>query len=140
MPANTSPIYCNVPANIWGVLTTANTAKDGTGTVVTIFTAGSNGSRVEQVRWVAQGSNTASVGRLFINNGSTNTTAGNNSYLCSIALPTVVNTEIAALADQIMAMYPYPFPLALKAGFKLLATIGTTVAAGWAVTALGGDY
>ena len=36
MPANTSPIFPLVPNVAWGKLTTANTAKDGTGTVGTI--------------------------------------------------------------------------------------------------------
>ena len=39
MAANTAPIYSRTPVVGWGTLTTANTAKDGTGTVVTLFTA-----------------------------------------------------------------------------------------------------
>ena len=138
--ANTSQIYCASGDSQWNVVATANTAKDGTGTVLTIYTSPAAGGRVEQIRWVAQGSNTASVGRVFINNGSSNATPANNTYLCSISLPTVVNTEVAALADQIMFGYPYPFPLVLQAGYKLNITIGTTVAAGWAVTAIAGKY
>ena len=48
MPANTAPIFTLTPDVQWGTTTvaTANTAKDGTGTVLTVFTAGANGSYV----------------------------------------------------------------------------------------------
>ena len=46
MPANTSPVFPLTPVVPVGqTLTTANTAKDGTGTVVTLYTAGANGDR-----------------------------------------------------------------------------------------------
>lgn len=41
MAANNNPIYTRVADVQWGttLITTANTAKDGTGTVLTVFTA-----------------------------------------------------------------------------------------------------
>ena len=78
--ANTSQIFSSKGQIAWQTLTTANTAKDGTGTVALIFTAdASNGGRVERVRAVPLGTNTASVLRIFINNGSDPTTAANNT-------------------------------------------------------------
>jgi hypothetical protein len=81
MAANTVPIYSKAGQIEWAPaeLKTANTAMDGTGTVAIIFTAGADGGRVERVRCKANGTNVATVLRLFINNGGDTTTAANNN-------------------------------------------------------------
>jgi hypothetical protein len=136
MTANTNPIYSAVPDVAWsGAITTANTAMDGTGTVSTVFTAGVNGSFVQKVRFRALGTNVASVGRVFINNGSTNATAGNNVLYDEVTLAATTANAAAALA-----LYEITLNIALPAGYKINVTIGTTVAAGYVVTAVGGDY
>jgi hypothetical protein len=140
MPANTSPIYSKVADIQWGtLLTTANTAKDGTGTVVTIFTAdATNGGRVERIKVRAAGTNVATVLRIFINNGSTNGTAANNSLYAEITLPATTLSEVSSLADPGVGVLD--FPLVLPPGYKLNCTVGTTVAAGYYITAVGGKY
>lgn len=140
MPANTSAIYSRVADIQWGTLiTAANTAKDGTGTVVTIFTAdATNGGRVERIKARAAGTNTASVLRIFINNGSTNATAANNSLYAEVTLTSTTLSEVAAVTDPCVGILD--FPLVLPPGYKLNITIGTTVAAGYYVTAVGGKY
>lgn len=136
MPANTAPIYTNVPDVSWaGSITTANTAKDGTGTVATGFTAGTNGSYVQRVIARPLGTNVASVLRVFVNNGSTNATAGNNSLIAEVSLPATTLSEVAALVP-----IELPVNLPLPGGYKLNFTIGTTVSAGWQITCVGGDY
>jgi enamine deaminase RidA (YjgF/YER057c/UK114 family) len=135
MAANTSPVFPLTPIiGVGNTLLTANTAKDGTGTVSTIYTAGVNGSKLNSVQIAYTGTSTATVLRLFINNGSTPATAGNNSLYMSITVPANTLSEVAAAADITQAL-----SLTLPAGYKLLATIGTTVAAALAVTASGGD-
>lgn len=52
-------------------ISTANTNRNGTGTIATVFTAGSNGSRIDDISIDATGTTTAGVVRLFINDGST---------------------------------------------------------------------
>ena len=146
MAANSIPIYSKVGDVQWGTVTTANTAKDGTGTVVTVFTAdATNGGRVEKIRARALGTNVASVMRVFINNGSTNATAANNTLFAEVTLPATTLSEVAALAlVEIPNNYTVAdatgFPIVLPPGYKLNITIGTTVAAGYAVTAVGGKY
>lgn len=49
----------------------ANTNRNGTGTIVTVFTAGSSGSRIDDISIDATGTTTAGVVRLFINDGTT---------------------------------------------------------------------
>lgn len=138
MAANNLPKFPKIGDIQWGAtaITTANTAKDGTGTVLTVFTAdATNGSWVRSMKWVPAGTNVASVGRVFINNGSTNATAANNSHYDQITLPASTNSETGALFIPTM-----PLGFWLPPGYKLNVTIGTSVAAGYYVTVVGGDY
>lgn len=137
---NTLPIYSFVGVINWGtLLATANTAKDGTGTVVTIFTAdATNGGRVERIRIRAAGTNVATVLRIFINNGSTNATAANNSLYTEITCPATTLSEVAAQSDPGVGILD--FPLVLPPGYKLNCAVGTTIAAGLYITAVGGKY
>jgi len=137
MPANTSPIFSLTPKTSWGTtaITTANTAKDGTGTVLTVYTAGANGSYVQRVRFRPSGTAVQTVARLFINNGSTNATAANNILFDEITLSAITLSETAAQPS-----FEIPMNFALPAGYVLNITIGTSVAAGWYVSAIGGDY
>jgi hypothetical protein len=137
MAANTSPIFTLIPETQWGTtaITTANTAKDGTGTVLTVFTAGADGSYIQRVRFRPSGTCVQTVARLFINNGSTNATAANNILFDEITLSAITLSETAAQPS-----FEIPLNFAIPAGYKLNITIGTTVAAGWYVSAVGGDY
>src|SRR5690242_21161977 len=96
-PSNV-PIYSRVADIQWGApLTTQNTAMDGTGTVTTVFTAdATNGGFVQKLRLRAAGSNVATVLRVFINNGSTNTVAANNTLFDEISLPSVTAAAAGA--------------------------------------------
>lgn|SRR5574343_407370 len=138
MAANKQPIFTNVPSIEWGTsaLTTANTAKDGTGTVLTVFTAeATNGSFVQKIRFRAAGTNVATVARIFINNGSTNTTASNNILYDEMTLSATTLSETSSLA-----LYELPLNIGLPPGYKINVTIGTTVSAGYYVSVVGGDY
>jgi hypothetical protein len=135
MPANTAPIFSEVPAVAWGTVTAANTAKDGTGTLATIFTAGVEGSYVQKVIAQPLGTNVASVARIFLNNGLTNGTAANNTMIGQIGLAATTNTEIAALTGAELNLN-----IAIPAGHRIMVALGTAVSAGWAFTAVGGDY
>jgi hypothetical protein len=135
MAANTQPVFPLTPViPVGNTLLTANTAKDGTGTVATLYTAGANGSKVSSIQIAYTGTSVATVLRLFINNGGANSTPANNSLYQSISVPANTLSETAAAAD-----INTPLSLTLPAGYKLLATIGTTVAAALAVTVNGGD-
>lgn len=136
MPAGIDPIYVATPKIGFGAnLTTANTATDGTGTVSTLMTAGSNGAFVEKVVVRHLGTNVQTVVRIFINNGSTNATAANNRLIREVTVPlNNLSQTAASLAIDI------PINIPLQAGYSLLATNGTTIAAGLALTTIYGDY
>lgn len=127
-------------ANFGGIgnaaITAANTAKDGTGTVTTIFEAHpDNGSQVFRIRAVPIGTNVPSVLRIFVNNGSATTTATNNVLWREFALPATTLTETGA-----QDVFCSDSPLRMPPGYKLTATLGTAVSAGWAVSVEGADY
>ena len=137
MAQNTQPIFTLVPETSWGptAITTANTAKDGTGTVLNVFTAGVNGSYVQRIRFRPSGTAVQTVARVFINNGSTNATAANNILFDEITIAATTVSETTAQSS-----FEIPMNFGIPAGYTLNITIGTTIAAGLYVSVIGGDY
>jgi hypothetical protein len=134
---NTQPIYTASADTQWiGSVLTANTTKDLTsGTGYLAFTASSNGGYIQRIRFRALGTNVATVARVFINNGGVTGTTANNILWDEISLPATTLSETSALPT-----YELPLNFALPAGYKLFVTLGTAVAAGFAVTVIGGKY
>jgi hypothetical protein len=139
MAASTTPIFPLTPVtSIVAAMLTADTTVNGDlsgANVRTLYTAGANGGRVDKVKVRALGTNVATVIRLFINNGSTAATATNNALYMERTLAATTASAVAELADV-----EIPLDLALPAGYKILATIGTTVAAGIIPMAVAADY
>jgi hypothetical protein len=81
------------------------------------------------------GTNVATVIRVWINNGSVTTTAANNALYLERTLGATTVSETAELADIIL-----PLNISLPAGYRIYATFGTAVAAGFHLVAVGGDY
>jgi hypothetical protein len=138
MAANTQPVFSRLGDIQWGVaaLLTANTAKDGTGTVTTVFTAdATNGGFVSRLIARPIGTNVSTVLRIFVNNGATNTVAGNNTLIAELSLPATTISEVVAQSEYVISLN-FPLP----AGYKINCTVGTTVAAGYQLTVLGGKY
>ena len=136
MAANTSPIFLGTPRTSWiSTGTAANTALDGTGTVATVFTAGANGSKIETVSLEHLGTNVATVVRFFVNNGSSNAVAANNTLVHEETMAANTLSQVAKSVDL-----TWTANKVLPAGYKLNVTIGTAIAAGIQVTADGGDY
>lgn len=143
MPGNIDPIYSrigDVSTNNSTTMPTAVTTATGdyTGASanhVLLHTAGSNGSFVRGIRCTALGTNTASVLRIYVNNGSAQTTAANNALIGQLSLPATTATNTAATAEPY-----YPLNLAIGAGHRIYVGVGTTVAAGWECVAEAGQY
>lgn len=136
MPANTTPIFPVAPNNpVSPKVLTANTALDGTGTTVLIFTAGANGALIESIRIVPLGANAATVVRIFKNNGSDPSVAANNGlYLEARFLVSSLSQTQEGLSRTI------PVNKAINAGHKLYASVGTGVSAGFIIHVEAGDY
>lgn len=92
MAPNTLPIFTLTPNIGLTSLAAANTASDGSGTLATLFTAGSNGSRVERLRFrnaqITAAASSAMVIRFFI----TDTGGANPKLLYEIALATATRS------------------------------------------------
>ena len=137
MPANNNPIFSKKGAAQWAAagIAAANIAKDGTGTVATVFTGGVEGNYLHKLIARPRGTNVATVLRVFVNNGLTNATAANNSLIAELTLPATTLSEVAA-----QPTFELPLNFILPAGFVINCTIGTAVAAGFSLTIIGGEY
>lgn len=144
LDSNKTPIYSiagdpssNSATAMAPTFTTA--AADYTGATATnnklVFTAGANGGFLQRLRFKALGTNTASVARVFINNGSANTTAANNSFYGEISLPATTISAVSATVE-----IDYSMNFALPPAFTIYVGLGTTVAAGWVCTPIAGEY
>ena len=103
---------------------------------VLAFTAdATNGSYIKRIKFKATGTNTASVARIYLNNGSANTTATNNQFIGEISLPATTLINTAATTE-----IEFPMEMMIPPGFRIYIGLGTTVAASWIPTCVGGDY
>jgi len=144
MAVNTAPVFAGQPQCAWGSLTAANTNTDGTGTVLTVFTAAAtNGGRCDAVMALAAGSNVATVARVFINNGSTNATAGNNTLIGDVPLPVTTASNSAPITPypiDLLAEAGFAGGIDLPAGYKINVCLGTAVSGGWAFTGVAASF
>lgn len=131
MAAATSPIFIDTPIAGIAQIATANTARDGTGTLGTIYTAGADGGRVEWVRVQAIVTTTAGVVRLFVQKAG----AGTN-FLIKELLITAITPSTTVEAASIE--YVPSEPILLGAGDILKATTHNSET--FTVAAFGGDY
>jgi len=145
MAANTSPIYSivgatdSVATNNTGLVVgpTANTAQDGTGTLYKAFTAGTNGSYVQKMRFRPVGTTAATVCRVFISS-STSTSSSATWLYDEITLPAVTLSQTAA-----SSVFELPLNFALDPSYLLYVTFGTstgTAGNGYSIVTIAGDY
>jgi hypothetical protein len=145
MPANTSPIYSivgavdSVATNNSGLVVgpTANTAQDGSGTLYKAFTAGTNGSYIQKMRFRPVGSPAATVCRVFISSSSTTSSTATWLY-DEITLPAVTVSQTAA-----SSVFELPLNIAVDPSYLLYVTFGTSTGSagtGYSVVTIAGDY
>lgn len=145
MPANTSPIYSivgavdSVATNNSGLVVgpTANTAQDGSGTLYKLFTAGTNGSYIQKIRFRPVGSPAATVCRVFISSSSTTSATATWLY-DEITLPAVTVSQTAA-----SSVFELPLNIAVDPSYLLYVTFGTSTGStgtGYSVVTIAGDY
>ena len=103
-----------------------------------VFTAGADGARLERLKFNAAGTNIQTVARSYVNNGSANTTATNNTFIGEITWPATTASTTAALVSPEWIMPNGS--MAIPGGFKIYVGLATAVAAGWVVTPIGGQY
>jgi hypothetical protein len=128
------PQYASTPKVGIGQISTANTNRDGTGTIGTVFTAGASGSRIDRAVVSATGTTTAGMVRLFLHDGT------NARLYCEMAVTAITPSGTTkAFNDTFEAVTtPDLFPLVLPNGWSLRAS--THNAESFNVTAVGGDF
>lgn len=157
MPVTSTPVFAQTPnvgalCNVYTAMT-ATKANDGTETVGTafalVYTAGANGSTVSQIRvrisgrtaLSASGNSTATIARVWINNGGANTTATNNILLGEVLVPATTTPMTSGSPDYFITLPTGG--LNLPAGYRLYGGIQTAVGGtnlAIIITAVGGDF
>ena len=92
-------------------ISTANTNRNGTGTIVSVISGASSGTRVDDISIVATGTTTAGVVRLFISDG-TNIRLWQEILVTAVTPSTTVQVWSYTLLNQ---------ALLLKSGWSLQA-------------------
>jgi hypothetical protein len=139
MAMNTAPVFTLTPHTAWSTITTADTTLDGTGAnVVSIFTAGANGSFIQSI--VVKSNTTTTTAAtsfcVYLNNGSTNTSAINNTLIKEFTLGAVTASNVAASLN-----WEFPMNIQIPSSYVIMISIGTVNAStGFATTVVGADY
>jgi hypothetical protein len=129
------------------VINTANTNRDGTGTITILWTAPAfvdatnpGGSRIERVVIQATGTTTAGMVRLFVSSDAAANTAANTFLYQEVPVTTATpSTTVQAYSVSLQAVtYQTVFPIMIGPGCTLRAS--TANAESFVVTAMGGDY
>lgn len=128
-----APQFAATPRNSSAAISTANTNRDGTGTVGTIFTAGASGSRVEKITVCPAAAVTAGMVRVFVHNGSA------YFLLKEIPIQAVTPSGTVPVVPVVLATgNDIELPMILPSGYSLRAS--THNAETFHVTAEGGDF
>ena len=129
MSANSVPKFPDSFRVAMGFISAANTNIDGSGTIVTVCTAGTNGTLITNVLVRGLEAVTNGMVRLYIHDGST------ARLLKEIS---VTATTPSGTVASFAAEYTPTVPLVLQSGYSLRAS--THVAEDFVVIAQAGDY
>jgi hypothetical protein len=142
MAANTQPIFSIQGEAQWSTLMNAANTGNVTGsTSYLVFTAGTNGSFVQKIRFrhvPPSGNTAATVARVWINNGNDVTVASNSTLFDEITIAS--NTTFSQVAST--PFYEIPLNFAIPTNYRIYVTLGTspTTGANIQATVIGGDY
>lgn len=145
MPANSSPIFILTP-NIGNArLVAANTSADGSGTVYQLIAAGSNGTRVDAVRFrnsqATAAASTAMVHRIYYSPTVVTGAPGSGSYklVGEIATATATRSTTAVGATSIFT-FDQPLFMASGSALYVCQSVYAGVQDQFDAIALAGDY
>ena len=139
MPANTTPIFILSGNIAIATIAAANTASDGSGTLVTLVTAGSNGARVDSVRFrnsqATAAASSAMVHRIFLTDAS-----GTTPTLIGEVATAAATRSVSAVGAT--SIFTFDQPVIMKSG-QLLRVIQSVYAGAqdrFDAFAYAGDY
>lgn len=132
MAKSSQPVMARDPRIAAVSIATANTNRDGTGTIGTLLTAGSNGTMIDNIVIQAAGTTTAGVVRVFIYDGS-------NYFLFWEQMVTALTPSATVQAFNAKLDYSQPgSKLWLPSGYSV--RVSTHNAETFKVFANGADY
>jgi len=139
MAANTTPIFTLRGNSIPARIAAANTASDGSGALVTLVTAGTDGTRVDGVRFrnsqLTAAASSAMVQRIFLSDA----TGANFRLIGEVATAAATRSTIAIGATSI---FTFDQPVIMRSG--QIMSVCQSVYAGaqdqFDVIAYAGDY
>lgn len=124
----TSPNFAATPKVGCVAISTADTSRTTPTNFGIVFTAGSSGSRIDEVNIVATGATTANVVRLFLYNGT------EYFLLQEVMIAALTPSNIAPVVTYVSTFSN----LMLPSGWSLRAS--TNNSEGYDVNAFGGDF
>lgn len=127
--------YIATPKSPCAQISTANTNRDGTGTIGTVHTAGSSGARIDSLAAIATSTTTAGMLRFFIDISST------IRLLCEVPVQAVTPSGTVSAWSAVLnsSTHPGVFPLVLQSGAILKASTNNAETFNVHVTT-GGDF
>ena len=139
MAANTTPIFTLTPNAALANITAANTARDGSGTLVTLFTAGANGSRVDFITFTSSqataAASSARVQRIFLTDNT-----GLNPRLISEVVLAAVTASTTAIGATSTVTFTNGLVIASGQIIKVTQSVYASAADGTDCLARGGNY
>ena len=128
------PQYVGTPKVGMTEIAISNSNRDGSGTVNTVFSAGSSGSRIDAINIKATGNTIAGMVRLFIHDGSTARLMTEVPVVAITASNTSPSFEIQLNTNTMTQT----LPIILQTGYSLRAS--TQFANSFNIIAVGGDF
>ena len=119
-----APTYASTPVGAVVQIATANTNRDGTGALGTLHTAGSTGTRIDDIYITATGTTTAGVIRMFMFDG-TNNRLIQEILVTAITPSTSVSVWSVTLTNQAIILpntYALKFSTNAAETFNVVAT------------------
>lgn len=113
MAANTSPIFIKNGNFTVGRIAAANTASDGSGALVTIVTATTDGTRVDGVRFINSQVTAAASGAKVLRMFLSDTSGANYRLIGEVAMSAATRSTTAIGAT---AIYSFDQPIIMKSG------------------------
>lgn len=123
-----APQFAAAPRIGDGLVSAANPNRDGTGTMVTLLSAGANGTRADYVQIKALGSTGSGMVRLFLHNGTT------ARLITEVEIPVVVASGVQKTFEQLVELAG---GIVMPTGYSIRAS--TELAEQFNVIVFGGD-
>lgn len=121
-------------------ISTANAARDGSGTITTVLTGAVGGTRIDRISIDATATTTAGMIRFFISDTTAANTSANTHLYLEIPVTAVTPTATVQAFNKAISSISLPdmLPVVLPANYTL--RVSTEKAENFRITVQGGDF